>query len=640
MAARRAAISACRCYLRRPLRRLHLALVAAVAIAASAPSAASAAARFAPCSDRPDVDCTTVTVPLDRSGGLASTVSLHVERWQARPPRGVLFLLAGGPGQASTRAFDVGSSFWREMFPGYTLVAFDPRGTGRSGALDCPELDPRLPPAVEPPVAACARRLGESRRFYATTDTAHDLDAVRAALGAPAIALAGVSYGTKVALAYAGAYPGRVERLVLDSVVPPEGPNAFSLSTLRAVPTAARAMCAAGACRSATSDFGTDVVTLANRIGREPLRGTVPNADGQPQRVEQWGTDLLHLIVRADSDPGVRAELPSAINAAVARRPRALLRLVHMLRTSEPPPQIDVFSPAALAATLCADIPLPWPRQAQTAARRAAFDAAVAALPSGSTGRLGTWATGFGSAGWCLDWPEAGTQPAPAALPDVPVLALAGEVDIRTPPADARAVLGRVARGRLLTALGVGHAVLFTSASACAREAIGVWLTGRTPRSQCPRPAAALPTVPRVSSRFTGLARGTGATGRFRRTLAAVRATLKEVRAAFRIALVQSRWGERVVTLPGVLDGRLTVPTGANRVELVRYGYAPGVTVVGGLTVIGDPAAARLSGAVRVCGRIAARGVIAVDATVGLRGILGGRRVGSRGALPAVPACA
>jgi hypothetical protein len=120
-----------------------------------------------------------------------------------------------------------------------------------------------------------------------------------------------------------------------------------------------------------------------------------------------------------------------------------------------------------------------------------------------------------------------------------------------------------------------------------------------------------------------------------------VRATLTEARAAFRIALVQSRWGERAVTLPGVLDGRLTVPTGANRVELLRYGYAPGVTVVGGLTAVGDPAAARLSGAVRVCGRLAARGVIAVDATTGrLRGVLGGRRVGSRGALPAVPACA
>jgi pimeloyl-ACP methyl ester carboxylesterase len=610
-----------------------------LALAAAAPSGAAAAARVAPCVDRPEVDCASVTVPLDRSGGVPGTLSLHVERWAPRAPRGVLFLLAGGPGQASTRAFDVGSSFWQNLFPGYALVTFDPRGTGRSGALDCPELDVRLPPAVEPPVAACARRLGAARRFYATTETAHDLDAVRAAIGAPRIALAGVSYGTKVALVYAAAYPGRVERLVLDSVVPPEGPDAFALSTLRAVPAAARAMCAARACTSATADFGADVVALANRIGREPLRGTVTDAAGKPQRVELWGTDLIHLVIRADSEPGVRAELPAAVNAAVGGRPRQLLRLVQMLRTTEPPPQIDVFSPGTLAATLCADITFPWPRDAGKDARRGALDAAAAGLPPGSTGRLGTWATSFGSAGWCLDWPDAGPQPGPPPLPDVPLLALAGEVDIRTPPADARAVVGRVPSGRLLLARGVGHAVLFTSASACAGEAIGAWLAGRTPRSECPRVKPQVATVPRTPSTFTALARGSGAKGRLRRTLVAVRATLAEARAAFRIALVQSRWGAHEVTLPGVLAGRLGVPLGASRVELTGYGYAPGVSVVGGLAVVGDPVDARLSGAVRVCGRSAARGVVVLSAQGGLRGVLGGRRVGARGALPAVAAC-
>ena len=176
----------------------------------------------------------------------------------------------------------------------------------------------------------------------------------------------------------------------------------------------------------------------------------------------------------------------------------------------------------------------------------------------------------------------------------MPVLALAGEVDIRTPPSDARAVVSRLPRGRLLLARGVGHAVLFTRSSACAGEAIGAWLAGRTPRAECPRPSAQIPTVPRVARTFAGLARGAGVPGRVKRTLAAVRATLAETRAAFRIALVQSRWGAHQVALPGVLGGRLTVPLGAARVELARYAYAPGVTLVGALSVVGDPANARL----------------------------------------------
>ena len=42
------------------------------------------------------------------------------------------------------------------------------------------------------------------------------------ALGLGKIGLYGTSYGTKLALAYALAYPQNVERLLLDSVLPTE----------------------------------------------------------------------------------------------------------------------------------------------------------------------------------------------------------------------------------------------------------------------------------------------------------------------------------------------------------------------------------------------------------------------------------
>src|SRR5690349_17098380 len=81
-----------------------------------------------------------VAVPLDRAGQIPGKVPLHVEVLPADgKQRGVVFLIAGGPGQAATQLFDFGEPLigvlFRTAFPGYTLVAYDVRGTGRSGAL-------------------------------------------------------------------------------------------------------------------------------------------------------------------------------------------------------------------------------------------------------------------------------------------------------------------------------------------------------------------------------------------------------------------------------------------------------------------------------------------------------------------------
>jgi pimeloyl-ACP methyl ester carboxylesterase len=55
------------------------------------------------------------------------------------------------------------------------------------------------------------------------------LRAVRRALGVEKLTLFGISYGTKLALAYARAHPDHVERIALDSVLEPDDPDAFGL---------------------------------------------------------------------------------------------------------------------------------------------------------------------------------------------------------------------------------------------------------------------------------------------------------------------------------------------------------------------------------------------------------------------------
>src|SRR5207247_6355533 len=110
------------------VRRALALLVAAVLGVAVAPLAAHAAVgHFTTCGQN-GLTCTTVTVPIDRTGGTPGTIPLYVERLQSDGlQRGVLFLVAGGPGQPSAGAFDLGANAaeFRSLFAGYTLVAFD-----------------------------------------------------------------------------------------------------------------------------------------------------------------------------------------------------------------------------------------------------------------------------------------------------------------------------------------------------------------------------------------------------------------------------------------------------------------------------------------------------------------------------------
>ena len=88
-------------------------------------------------------------------------------------------------------------------------------------------------------LASSARGAPSTRRATPTTTSTR----CRQALGAERIALWGTSYGTKVALSYARRYPDRVERLVLDSVAPLDGPDPYYRDSTAAVPRVLRSLC-------------------------------------------------------------------------------------------------------------------------------------------------------------------------------------------------------------------------------------------------------------------------------------------------------------------------------------------------------------------------------------------------------------
>ena len=76
---------------------------------------------------------------------------------------------------------------------------------------------------------------------------------MRKALGVEKLTLFGISYGTKLALAYARAHPEHVERIALDSVLEPDDADAFGREPYQAMAPTLAALCP-DRCRGVTAD--------------------------------------------------------------------------------------------------------------------------------------------------------------------------------------------------------------------------------------------------------------------------------------------------------------------------------------------------------------------------------------------------
>ncbi|WP_150238904.1 alpha/beta hydrolase [Nocardiopsis quinghaiensis] len=224
---------------------------------------------WGPCEDlRPvageDLECATLTVPLARTsdGGRIGddTVQIALSRVPATgEARHTLLVNPGGPGSAGR----VWASHTHQRLPArlrgiYDVVAFDPRGVGASTpSITCdPDFFAPVRPDTVPADAtaeaalradaadyarSCADNTGPLLQHTRTEDTAHDMDAIRAALGRDRIDYLGYSYGSYLGTVYSALHPDRVRALVLDSVVDPDNPwYESNLVQSRALDRAAR----------------------------------------------------------------------------------------------------------------------------------------------------------------------------------------------------------------------------------------------------------------------------------------------------------------------------------------------------------------------------------------------------------------
>ncbi|MEU5657006.1 alpha/beta hydrolase [Streptomyces sp. NPDC047737] len=191
----------------------------------------------------PALQCATVRAPLDHDDPSGRQITLALSRvpHTAKTSQGPLLVNPGGPGGSGlSMAGFVAASLPAKVAAQYDVIGFDPRGVGKSRpALDCvpkyfaPVRPDTVPDSYEAEktarnraasfAAACGEKHGDLLPFMDTVSAAKDLDVVRRALGADRINYFGYSYGTYLGAVYAKLFPERVRRLVLDSIVDPDG---------------------------------------------------------------------------------------------------------------------------------------------------------------------------------------------------------------------------------------------------------------------------------------------------------------------------------------------------------------------------------------------------------------------------------
>lgn len=300
-----------------------------------------------------DARCGVVRVPRSHGSPDGGALDVAVSVLPASGARrGTLVVNPGGPGSPG---LDYGVEKAAKMPPevtaAYDVVGFDPRGTGRSGGVDCgaagglfdhPAPDPvALGPAGllargSALAADCAAALGPARDDLGTAATARDLEVVRAALGEERMSFLGVSYGTWLGASYATLFPERVGRMVLDSTVGPEDWTAFGAEQARAMLVARDALFA-----FTTARWGSDA-----RAAYAAARASLPVGSLGPaefdavvyrtlSRTERWAPFADALAALRSGDPG----------------PMDALRV--------PDDGSERSRQAANRATVCADSPLP-----------------------------------------------------------------------------------------------------------------------------------------------------------------------------------------------------------------------------------------------------------------------------------------
>ena len=365
-------------------------------------------------------------------------------------------LLAGGPGASGVdlveRLVEKGGEATLSLMGG-DLIGIDERGVGLSRPnlrsavrYDLPLDRPGDPERDLALMADRCREVAEGLRAqgidlagYNTAESADDIDAIRAALGYEVINVWGRSYGSHLALATLRRHGRHVGRVVACC---PEGPD----HTLKlpgqgqaCLERLARLVAADEALREAVPDLLGLMRSVLDGLETRPARVKVAHPlTGREVEVAIGKFDVQILTARALGQTPMMRSLPSAYVAMSRGDYSQMGRLVALNRS-----QMGVES---AMKHLMDGSSGGSPARRSRIAREAGECLLGDALNFPNPGLAAAWGS-----------PDLGEEFRSPLRSEAPVLFICGDLDARTPVANAEEMMAGLPRGRLVVVENAGH---------------------------------------------------------------------------------------------------------------------------------------------------------------------------------------
>jgi pimeloyl-ACP methyl ester carboxylesterase len=417
--------------------------------------------------------CGSFMRALDPAGTVPDLLPIYFEFYphtDSGPSKGTLVATEGGPGFPATETRGEYLALYAPLRASRDVLIMDNRGTGHSGAIDCPALQ-TSPMLTLELVAACGRQLGARAPLYSTALAADDLAALIDRLGAAPVDLYGDSYGTFFAQVFALRHPAQLRSLVLDGAYPlgdssyawypayaPAMRDKFNLACERSA-----------ACSALPGDSISHIQPALRELRLHPAQAEARDVTGRLHRFRADATALAIVMFGAAPARATVREVDAAARAYAAGDRQPLFRLIAETiagvdsRDATQSPQN--FSAGLAAAVMCQDAPQIYDMRLAPALRMADRDRAIAQRKAAAPESYAPFTIDeyrrmpidYSFLDECVQWP---TSPpaypagriaaADAPYPNAPTLVVSGDLDNMTPVADGAAAARNFPHGRQL----------------------------------------------------------------------------------------------------------------------------------------------------------------------------------------------
>ena len=422
-------------------------------------------------------------------------------RDHGRPALGTFVPHEGGPGYSTTGTGSSYAEMYGPLLQRHNLLLVDQRGTGRSDALSCPDLQ-NLTIAYSVAAGRCGRSLGARSDDYTSARSADDLAAVIRRLDLGKVDLYGDSYGTFFAQVFAGRHGDLLRSIVLDSAYPTYGETAWYPTQGPAMRSSFVKACRRSpGCRGHGPGFLAAMRRALHQVRRHAWHGISHDGDGRRMRVIVNAPTLATTAFGATYGPYAYRELTAALRSALRGDRVPLLRQVAEAEGGGTyAGAVRAYSEGLDAAVACHDYPQLFDMTAKPRTRLRQYHRALVRRTASYPHTYGPFTvreygrSDWQEIDWCTRWPKAAPDnrarpphPRGGHYPRVPTLVLSGELDSITTPAEGAIVVRQFPRALQIHVANSFHVTAVGDTDDCAVRILRrfVRTPSHRPRHRC-----------------------------------------------------------------------------------------------------------------------------------------------------------